>query len=42
MDLHITISGNRSFTVAEELANFLISEFPGKVELTENPEQDQE
>lgn len=42
MDLHITISKTHSFTVSEELANFLVSEFPDKVELTEKPEQDQE
>ncbi len=40
--MHITISGTHSFTVAEELANFLVSEFPDKVKVTENPEQSQE
>lgn len=38
MDLHITISGTHSFTVDGDLANFLVSEFPDKVEITEAPD----
>jgi hypothetical protein len=41
MDLHITISGTsgaQSFTVVDDLANFLVSEFPDKVEITESPD----
>lgn len=40
MDLHITISGTQSFTVVDTLANFLVSEFPDKVEITERPDSD--
>jgi hypothetical protein len=43
MDLHITISGtsgSQSFTVVDDLANFLVSEFPDKVEITERPDLD--
>lgn len=38
MDLHITISGTHSFTVVDDLANFLVSEFPDKVKITESPD----
>jgi hypothetical protein len=38
MDKHITIAGTYSFTVISELADLLVSEFPDKVEITEQPE----
>jgi len=43
MDLHITISGTsvtQSFTVVDDLANFLVSEFPDNVQITERPDFD--
>ena len=43
MDLHITISGTsatQSFTVVDDLANFLVSEFPDNVQITDRPDLD--